>query len=128
MDGILGLAHVGVFVRDLEVSKKFYRDILGFEIIWECEVGTDHVAFAKKGDLCLELVMLANAPCRGDGVVDHIAMRVKNIEAVRDALLDKGIVFETDDVVFNDRVFPNGSKWILFRGPDGEHLELTEVL
>ena len=128
MDGILGLAHVGVFVRDLEVSKKFYCDILGFEIIWECEVGMDHVAFVKKGDLCLELVLPANAPCCGDGMVDHIAMRVKNIETVRDALKTKGIVFETDDVVFNDRVFPNGSKWILFRGPDGEHLELTEVL
>ena len=32
---IHGLAHVGVFVSDLERSKRFYRDVLGFEITWE---------------------------------------------------------------------------------------------
>lgn len=29
---------------------------------------------------------------------------------------------------FCSRCYPNGAKWILFHGPDGERLEITEVL
>ncbi len=128
MEGIHGSAHIGVFVSDLEVSKKFYRDILDFDIIWECVIGTDKVAFARTGDLTLELIQPAVMPQREDGKVDHIALGVKNIEAVHAALKARGVTFETEDITFCDLVFPNGAKWILFRGPDGERLELNEVL
>lgn len=128
MAGILGVAHIGVYVNDIEVSKAFYHDKLGFDIIWQCEVGTDKAAFAQKGDLTLELIEPAEKKCRPSGVVEHIAMRVKDIEAEAEALKAKGIVFDTDYVDGSDRVFPNGARWILFYGPDGEHLELNEVL
>ena len=128
-----GLAHIGVFVSDLQKSKKFYEDILDFKTIWECRVKeadgtTTDVAFVQNGCLTLELVRLENLQNRTDGIVDHIAMKVEDIEAVKETLISRGIAFETNEVVFNADVFPNGSKWILFRGPDHEHLELTEVL
>ncbi|WP_066686059.1 VOC family protein [Christensenella intestinihominis] len=128
-----GLAHIGVFVSDLQKSKKFYEDILDFKTIWECRVKeadgtTTDVAFVQNGCLTLELVRLENLQKRTDGIVDHIAMKVEDIEAVKETLISRGIAFETNEVVFNADVFPNGSKWILFRGPDYEHLELTEVL
>ena len=129
---IHGLAHVGVFVSDLERSKRFYRDVLGFEITWECLVGDGsdavRVAFAQSGSCILELVESPAAAGRVDGPVDHIALAVTDIEDMHAALLKKGVQFETDEVIFCDRVFPNGSKWLLFRGPDREHLEFTEVL
>ena len=128
MAGILGLAHIGVYVGDLAVSKAFYHDKLDFDIIWECEVGTNKVAFAQKGDLVLELIEPADKSCKPSGVVEHIAMRVKDIAAEAEALKAKGIVFDTENIEGSERVFPNGAKWILFYGPDGEHLELNEVL
>ena len=128
MAGIMGLAHIGVHVHDLEVSKKFYRDKLGFDIIWTCEVGTSNVAFAQKGNLVLELIEPADKKCLNSGVVEHIAMQVKDIEAEAAALRAKGIVFETEEVQGSDLVFANGARWINFYGPDGEHLELNEVL
>lgn len=133
MDGkIRGLAHIGLFVEDIERTKKFYRDILEFNTLYECELddadGKTQIAFIGNGSCMIEVVRFASPAKRPDGIVDHIALQVRDIEAVRDSLLEKGIRFESKEIVFNGAVFPNGSKWILFRGPDGEHLELNEVL
>ena len=44
-------------------------------------------------------------------------------------LESKGIVFEEDEITHAEHVFPpKGSKWILFRGPDNEHIELNELM
>ena len=127
-----GLAHIGVFVTDLEISKNFYTDMLDFEVIEETSVedpgGVIKVAFVQNGNLVLELVEFPNAVKKPDGPVDHIAMRAENIEGVRDMLAQRGIVFEEKEITHAPNFFPNGSKWILFRGPDGEHLEINEVL
>ena len=133
MGKINGLAHIGLFITDIEKSKKFYTEVLEFDTVYECALdepdGTStKIAFIKNGDLTLELVQVANPPKRTDGWVDHIALKVEDIESVRDTLSSRGVKFETDDITFAPNVFPNGSKWILFRGPDNEHLEITEVM
>ena len=125
---IVGQAHVGLFIKDVEVSKKYYCDILGFKPIWEYDLDGIKVCFVQNGDLVLELVQdLVFNDC-GDGIVNHVAMKVENIEAVKADLEAKGVEFEEKDITFEPRCFPNGSKWILFRGPDGERLEISEVL
>jgi len=125
---ISGLAHIGVFVSDLERSIAFYRDILGFEVRHQNEVDGIKVAFVNLGDLTLELILSPEEVSkRSDGIVAHIAMKVNGIEAVAAALKEKGIVFESD-IFFAEHFWAKGSKWITFRGPDNEHLELTEVL
>ena len=125
---IVGAAHVGLFIKDVEVSKKYYCDILGFKVIWEYDLDEIKVCFVQNGDLVLELVQdLVFNDC-GDGIVNHVAMKVENIEAVKEDLAAKGVVFEEENITFEPRCFPNGSKWILFRGPDGERLEISEVL
>lgn len=128
-----GLAHVGLFVTDIERTKKFYHDILDFETIYECDIpeadgSTTRVAFIRNGNLTIEVVMTANPQKRQDGWFDHVAIAVENIEEIRDMLSARGVRFETEEIVFNPAVFPKGSKWILFRGPDNEHLEITEVM
>lgn len=129
---ICGLAHIGLFVEDIERTKKFYHDVLEFNTLYECEIddtdGKTQIAFLGNGSCIIEAVRFAHPTKRPDGIVDHIALQTRNIEAVRDSLLEKGVRFESGDIVFNSAVFPNGSKWILFRGPDGEHLELNEIL
>ena len=32
---IEGLAHIGIYVKNMEASKKFYCGVLGFEIVFE---------------------------------------------------------------------------------------------
>ncbi len=130
MARIKGLAHVGLFIMDVEKSKKFYEDILDFETIWDCTLddGTK-VAFVKNGDLTLELVQFVDPkPSKGDGWVDHLAIAVEDIEGMKKKLEDRGIKFESEEIVFDKNMFAKGTKYLMFRGPDGEHLEIGEVI
>ena len=128
-----GLAHAGLFVQDLERTRQFYVDKLGFEKVWECEVdepdgSMTQVMFLQNGSLVLEVIRPEQVPERVDGHFDHVALRVRNIEQLQKQLEDQGIVFESPAPIYKAQVFPHGSKWLMFRGPDGERLELTEVL
>jgi catechol 2,3-dioxygenase-like lactoylglutathione lyase family enzyme len=132
MAKITGLAHVGLFVQDLKRSQNFYEDILGFETIWECEfsdpANTYTIAIIKNGNLAIELVKRKYQGIPGDGVTDHVAMQVDDLEGMMKALNAKGVKFESETYVHYEKMLPNGSKWIFFRGPDNEHIELTQIL
>ena len=129
---ITGLAHIGVFVKDIEVSKKFYTEVLGLEVTSECVFedvdNTFTIAFVEKGSLIIELVMPKFRPELGDGVVDHIAMQVDDLEGFMEVLSQKGIEFESAEPVYHPTMLGNGAKWIFFRGPDNEHLEIAQTL
>jgi len=128
----LGLGHIAIFVKNIEVSKKFYCEKLDFEVlhenILEEKSGVIKIAFIKAGHCILELVQFPIYKKRTDGIVDHIAFKVKDIEQVVDILRKRGIEFETEDTVLAKDFFNRGNRWILFRGPDGEHLEINEIL
>ena len=51
----------------------------------------------------------ANPQKRQDGWVDHIAIAVEDIESVRKMLEDRGVEFETKEVLFGESVFLNGT-------------------
>jgi lactoylglutathione lyase len=128
----LCFAHSGLFVRDIETSIKFYCDKLDFDLIHENTInaaeGIVKVAFVRSGDCTIELVQLPGATQRPDGLFDHIAFKVKDIDAVTTNLKKRGIVFETEEITHMPHFFNNGNKWIMFRGPDKEHLEINEIL
>lgn len=134
MAKVLGLAHVGIFVKDVRKSKEFYQEILGTEGIWDCRFGGEEdddfrVSFAQNGTAVLELVERKGVEDnRVDGVIDHIAFAVDDLDGVIAALKEKDIAFETEEVVHEPAMLQNGSKWIFFRGPDGEHIELAQAL
>lgn len=127
-----GLAHIGIFISDLQVSKKFYTEKLDFKVIQETGLsspdGTIQIAFIQNGSLVIELVQFPKPSKKADGWVDHIAIKTQNIEAAREELEKRGIVFEDKEITYAANVGKNGDKWIMFRGPDGEHLELNEEL
>lgn len=129
---IEGLAHVGLFVPDAEASARFYRQYLAFEEVWRninpLPEGDETVIFIRNGNLTIELVQQVHPRQRQDGWFDHIALAVTDIDAVIAKLEADGIEFEEGSYTVAPNVFPNGSKWVLFRGPNQERLELTEVL
>ncbi len=129
---IEGFAHVGLFVNDIDRSLDFYKKILGFELIWEsvnkCPEGDVAVKFIKSGESIIELVQFPYSISREDGWFDHIAMNVTDIDSVIKNLEQSGIVFEEGSYTYAPQTFPGGSKWVMFRGPDNEHIELNERL
>jgi lactoylglutathione lyase len=132
MAKVVGLAHVGIFVKDAKRSQKFYEDILGFKTICECEfsdpANTYHCIIIQNGTCSIELVQKKYQNVPGDGVTDHVAMQVDNLEEIMKLLSGKGVVFESEEPAFYEKMLANGSKWIFFRGPDNEHIELTQIL
>ncbi len=131
-DELIGLAHIGLFCSDIEKTKLFYNKILGFKVIHENLVVIDEgeikVAFIALHDLTIEIVELPIFDAkRADGLFDHIAFRVKNIESVVGRLKQADIQFE-EDIYFAEHFWESGAKWIMFRGPDNERLELTEIM
>ncbi|MBQ9941947.1 MAG: VOC family protein [Christensenellaceae bacterium] len=124
---IIGLSHIALYIKDLEVSKKFYTEVLGFEILgqttWE---GDTLVAWAKRGNVELELVQLPRWEDRPDGLWDHVSMEVDDIAAAKEELVAKGIEFEREIEPGICAPVYGGVYYLMFRGPDGERLEINQ--
>jgi methylmalonyl-CoA epimerase len=101
-----GLDHVGVAVKNLDEAIRVYRDILGFKlegvhILTERKV---RVAFLSTGDKArIELLepIGSDSPVakflesRGEGI-QHIAVKVENIETALEELKRKGVALVDD--------------------------------
>ena len=92
--------HVGVLVADLEAAKTFARDVLGLELDREFAAPDDGLAaaFFGLGDGDLELFTLSDpAPGRlpdgALGTIDHVAVRVDDIDAEQERLGAQGVRF-----------------------------------
>lgn len=97
---VLRLDHVGIAVKNLEESLKFYTEVLGLkstgvEVVEEQKV---KVAFLPCGDSELELLESTSpdGPIakfiekNGEGI-QHVALRVDNIEGALEYLKEQGI-------------------------------------
>jgi len=119
---ITGLAHIGVFVKDMQKSLDFYKR-LGFNLDKEEDIGIK-LAFISAGTCLIELVEKPDA--RENGVVDHVAMEVDNLEAAIENAKANGI--EIDASTISEVPILGGVKNVFFDGPDGERLEFFEYL
>lgn len=125
---IVGIAHTGLFVKDAQRSLEFYRDVLGFQVVWDTMNGDARLVFVECGGAQIEIVQLPGFQPRPDGWFDHVALKVTNFDQVKADLQAKGIEFDESTYEHSPVVFPGGSRWIFFRGPDGERLEIVENL
>jgi methylmalonyl-CoA/ethylmalonyl-CoA epimerase len=93
------IEHLGIAVKDLEVSNKIFTDVLGSEPYKEEEVQSEHVitSFFQVGDSKIELLQATNPESaiykfiekRGEGI-HHIAFEVDDIQSEIDRLKSKG--------------------------------------
>lgn len=97
---VLRVDHIGIAVKDLEESLKLYTEVLGMEVAGREEVDEQKakVAFVPCGDSELELLESTSPDGaigrfiekNGEGI-QHIALRVDNIEEAIAELKAKGI-------------------------------------
>jgi catechol 2,3-dioxygenase-like lactoylglutathione lyase family enzyme len=143
-----GLHHVGITVKDLDASVRFYHDILGLGFWSEPSpwfdgpglgpaVGVPGAALRqvslRLGDTSLELLEYRSPPSETDGPLpshnlgaSHVAFVVDDIEAKKAELEAQGIEFFSDVNVVDEGVLA-GWRWVYFADPDGYPLELVEV-
>ena len=119
------IGHVLLRVMDLERSKKFYSDVLGFQVLEEDpEHGGTFMALPGQSH-AIDLFQVkdqqaAEGQTPGVRGLGHIAFRVENEEALKDAyatLREHGVeITRTIDHV--------SQKSIYFDDPDGNVLEI----
>ena len=96
----LKVDHIGIAVKDLEQAKKFYTEVLGMTVMGEETVEQQKVkvCFIPCGDSELELLEstspdgpIAKFIDKNGQGVQHIALKVDNIEAAIADLKAKGV-------------------------------------
>src|SRR5262249_5266963 len=88
---ILGVAHMAFYVSDLQKTRAFYKDFLGFDepFALKGQDGTDRIAFIKINDYQY-IELFAEAP-KQDGQLNHISFYTDDAHKMRDYLAARGV-------------------------------------
>src|SRR5690606_14554702 len=120
--------HIAIICSDYAISKKFYTEMLGLEIIREVyreERNSHKLDLASNGNYIIELFSFPNPPQRASrpeaAGLRHLAFEVNNLEELIEELNQKGISTEpirTDEFT--------GKRFTFFADPDDLPIELYE--
>lgn len=117
--------HIAIIGSDYEKSKKFYVDILGFEVIREnCrEDRKDYKIDLRQGNIEIELFIIPRCPKRlsypeANGL-RHLAFKVESVEEMAKELEKLGV--EVEPIRIDEFT---GEQMTFFFDPDGLPLEL----
>jgi glyoxylase I family protein len=120
--------HIAIICSDYERSKKFYTDILGFEVITEnyrSERKSYKLDLKLNDQYVIELFSFPDAPPRPSRPeacgLRHLAFEVDHIELTIKELALKNVICEPVRV---DEF--TGKRFTFFADPDGLPLELYE--
>lgn len=123
-ENFTGLQHLGIPTKDIDKTIAYYQ-MIGFTLAHETMNGTNRVAFLKWKDLVIETYE-SDQVSEATGVVDHIAMNVKNIDAAYEYITGLGVKI-LEEITFLP-FWEKGIKYFLTEGPNKERLEYTQYL
>lgn len=93
--------HIGIAVKDLDEAIRVYRDVLGFKLegVHTFSERMLKIAFFSLGESRIELLQPLSPDStvakflatRGEGI-QHLAVKVKNVEATIEEFKGKGVV------------------------------------
>ncbi len=116
--------HVALHVSDLERSVSFYEKQFGFKKYFQHAAGGgggQQIAYLKLGDTVLELTHRSDGSMTGF----HFCLEAENLDQAVADLQKKGVemVRAPHDTAARE-AREKGWRRVVFRGPDGEQIEL----
>jgi lactoylglutathione lyase len=119
--------HVGLQVRELDITIEFYTQVLGLELIEKQDHVDPSLKLAFLGlretkEPIIELISGYNANLPAEGKVHHIAFAVDDIEVEIARIKEHKVTFVDETIT----TLPSGAKYVFFYGPDGEWIELFQ--
>jgi lactoylglutathione lyase len=125
---VLGIAHVAVYVKDLDKTRKFYEDFLGYQEVFTLPKkdgsGGVRIVFVKVNDH--QYFEIFNEADRGEGQLNHISFYTDKGDQMYTYLKSKGIE------VMGDRGSvgkgQTGNKNFNVKDPDGHIVEIVEYM
>lgn len=120
--------HIAIICSDYEISKKFYTEVLGLEIIQEVyrkDSDSNKLDLSLNGNYIIELFSFPNPPKRLTEPeacgLRHLAFEVNNLDAEIERINSHSYTVEPV------RVDPfTGKRYTFFMDPDGLPIELYE--
>lgn len=120
--------HISVICSSYKISKKFYTEVLGLEIIREIyrpDRESYKLDLALNGVFVIELFSFPSPPKRKSypeaAGLRHLAFEVTSVEKAAEELKEKDIICEAIRKDEN-----TGKKFTFFSDPDGLPIELYE--
>ena len=114
-----GIRHVALFVRDLGVMERFYRDVLGYAEEWR---PSDRELYMTRGSDNLALHQVdAPAGEPRESRLDHIGLlmsKADDVDAWASWLESKGIALDT-----RPRLHRDGARSFYARDPEGNRIQ-----
>ena len=88
---VLGVAHMALFVSDLQKARAFYEDFLGYQEPYALkrEDGSERIVFIKINDNQY-IELFAESP-RQEGHLNHISFFTDSAQGMRDYLANRGV-------------------------------------
>jgi len=124
-DFCTGIQHIGIPTNNIEETIAFYEQ-LGFHVALQTKNEDEAVAFLQLNNLVIETYENKSAVMQA-GAVDHIALDVKNIDALFEVVKAKH--FQLLDEQVNSLPFwEHGVRFFTILGPNKEKIEFCERL
>jgi catechol 2,3-dioxygenase-like lactoylglutathione lyase family enzyme len=131
-----GLRHLALGVRQLEAMKRFYVDLLGFEVEWEPDAdnvylssGLDNLAFHRSTRVSTptsaqsgSLTASRSTPEDGGSTLDHFGLIVRSpadVDAWAAFLESRGVTLDAKPKTHRD-----GARSCYFKDPDGNSIQI----
>ncbi len=122
---ILGVAHIAIYVKDLDKARKFYEDFLGYAepfTLPNKSGGGVRIAFAKVNDN--QYFEIFNEADRGEGQLNHISFYTDSADQMYAYLKQKGVPPMSDKGSVGKG--QTGNKNFNVKDPDGHIIEVVE--
>ncbi len=118
---ILGVAHIALYVSDIEKSRAFYKDFLGYgeSFLLNKPDGSLSLTFIKINER--QYIELFPGLETGADRLNHISIETDNAEAMRAYLASKGV--KVPDKVGKGRI---GNSNFNVKDPDGHAVEIVQ--
>jgi catechol 2,3-dioxygenase-like lactoylglutathione lyase family enzyme len=126
-----GLRHLALKVRDLDVMKRFYVDVLGFAVEWEPDrdnvylsSGIDNLALHRSDSLVTSRETEHRSEDSGGGgsPLDHLGLIVRSADDVdrwAEFLKHRGVTLDA-----LPRTHRDGARSCYFRDPEGNQIQV----
>jgi lactoylglutathione lyase len=121
------IEHVGVMVRDINMSIEFYEKVVGLQLLHtlthtDPSIKLAFLGFHEDDQTVIELIQGYNDQLPSEGKVHHIAFTVESLESEIARLKRLEVTFIDNDIT----TLPNGDRYIFFEGLDREWIEFYE--
>src|SRR6478735_1174065 len=120
---IVGISHIALYVHDIEKSRAFYKDFLGFAEPYSLPNpdGSLHLTWIKINDR--QTIELFPEKEAGSDRLNHIALETEDANGLRQYLGNRGLAVPT-----NTPIGKIGNANYLVKDPDGHNVEIVQYL